>query len=89
MKWLTNFEDIPNADDESLRYSIITGDGRGKAFKTAILEEIINREVNKRLEHSYGNVNEYIRKQKEIASRDIDLWMSMNQSHFIVTDRKD
>ena len=41
--WLSNLADIKSASKDSLLRSILTADGKGIDFKTAVLEEILSR----------------------------------------------
>ena len=41
--WITELEQIPAANDESLKRSLITLDGRGEVLKKAALEELLTR----------------------------------------------
>jgi hypothetical protein len=42
-KWITDVSEIPAASDESLKMSLLTIDGRGRALKTVALEELLKR----------------------------------------------
>ena len=42
-KWISEIAEVPTASDESLKMSLLTIDGRGRALKTAALEELLKR----------------------------------------------
>ena len=41
--WITDLKEIPEANNESLRRSLITLDGRGEEIKEAALDELLLR----------------------------------------------
>jgi hypothetical protein len=41
--WITDLKEISEANNESLRRSLITLDGRGEEIKAAALDELIER----------------------------------------------
>ena len=46
-KWLTYATEIATASDASLRLSLLTVDGRGRLFKAAVLDELLERAAYK------------------------------------------
>ena len=42
-KWLTSLPEVAQADEASLRRSLLTADGRGVELKQACLDELIKR----------------------------------------------
>ena len=42
-KWITDISEIPAATEDSLKMSLLTVDGRGRALKTAALDELLKR----------------------------------------------
>lgn len=55
--WLTKEEEIKAASMESLKRSLLTSDGMGVSFKTKVLDEIIERIIDKPeiLKHIFGD----------------------------------
>ena len=47
--WLTSVDQITNANDASLIRSLLTSDGKGVAFKSFALQELLKREYNRGL----------------------------------------
>jgi len=47
--WLSSFNDIKTASGESLIRSLCTSDGKGSAFKEAVLQEVILRTIEENL----------------------------------------